>query len=248
MKYLFLAATLPFACSSSSADVSSVEGPLRQLAELVCEQAAFCSCRFGFASVSECVEARMSMDEARQHPGASALHFDDDCAAQWRDALASQGCSTEEPAMPGCYVTYGEVRQGEGCNAHDECALGLQCIWALCLPWGEVGDRCDWDRDCASANLYCAADWTCQRLPVAGRHRAKRIPASLRATATVATNLPRRSSTLLAHTTMGSPGRASRRHQAAWMSVVLTAAGPALVMPVRCLRCELEFSSGVRPR
>ncbi len=168
MKYSFLAVILPLACSSPSADVSSAEGPLGQLAELVCDQAASCSCRFGFASVSECVETRMSMDRARQYPGASELHLDADCAAQWLEALAFQGCSTEAPTTPGCYVAHGDLGKGEGCNAHDECALGLQCIWGQCQTWGEVGDRCDWDRHCEGADLYCGANWTCRRLPTAG--------------------------------------------------------------------------------
>jgi hypothetical protein len=168
MRHLILAAMLPIACSSSSDDVNSAGDPLRQLAELACEQAARCGCRFGFTSVSECVETRTSLGDARRYPGASVLHVDNVCAEKWLDALASHGCSAEEPTTPGCYLTYGDVGEGAACNVHDECALGLQCIWGLCQTWGEVDDRCDWDRDCEGADLYCGADWTCRPVPNVG--------------------------------------------------------------------------------
>ena len=82
---------------------------------------------------------------------------------------------------------------------------------------------------------------------VPSRQSANMIPASFRASATMAMNLPRRSAIVLAHCTIGSFGRMRNAAHAAWINMRRTAAGPALVMPVRRWRSELEFSPGTSP-
>jgi len=59
------------------------------------------------------------------------------------------------------------------------------------------------------------------------RQRAKRTPASFRATAMVAMNLPRLSSICAAQSAIGWCGQVRRKLQAAWVRARLTGAGPA---------------------
>src|SRR5690606_4047340 len=80
------------------------------------------------------------------------------------------------------------------------------------------------------------------------RQSAYKMPASSLATATVAINLPRRSSMPIAQRLNGSLGRRRRRHQAACTSALRTWGGPALVIPVRLCLVELERSPGTNPR
>src|SRR5229473_3403090 len=86
---------------------------------------------------------------------------------------------------------------------------------------------------------------------VPSRQSAKRIPASFRASATVATPFPRRFSTSAAQS-CSFLAAGARQHvfriQAAWISTHLTEADPALVMPRRSWRSELDFSPGDSPR
>src|SRR5260370_37480165 len=82
---------------------------------------------------------------------------------------------------------------------------------------------------------------------VPSRQSAKRIPASFRASGTVATPFPRRLSTSAAQS-CNFLAAGARQHvfriQAAWINTHLTEADPALVMPRRSWRSELDFSPG----
>ena len=69
------------------------------------------------------------------------------------------------------------------------------------------------------------------------------MPASFLASATIATRRPRLSSTWLAQSTIGSRGRHLRALQLAWTNAQRSFAAPALVIPVRCCRSELEVAA-----
>ena len=83
---------------------------------------------------------------------------------------------------------------------------------------------------------------------VPSRHSAYKMPATLRVSATIAMPCPRRLAISVAHYQAGSRRRERQKFQLAWPSARLTAGGPALVMPVRRFRSELECSPGVSPR
>ena len=111
----------------------------------------------------------MAFSRAWRYPNSKKLHFDDDCAAEWLEAQAGFDCSAVEPWTPGCYITYGDLAEGEHCDLRDECKKGLRCLDGLCRSWGLIGDYCRFDQDCEDSDAYCGSTGVCERVPVVGK-------------------------------------------------------------------------------
>src|SRR3954468_1093248 len=79
-------------------------------------------------------------------------------------------------------------------------------------------------------------------------HMAKRTCESLRASATMATWLPRLAATCLAHRTIGSCGRCRYSDHAACPNAQRTCGEPACVNRVRFVRNPVVCSPGMRPK
>jgi hypothetical protein len=161
------AALLFLPCCSDEQSESARDAYLLEVFELECSQAEACDCRFGYSSVSECVETRMAFSRAWRPPGSENLHFDEECANEWLLVNERVGCSSAEPWLPGCYITYGDVGEGAYCNMRDECEKGLRCLEGTCRTWGALGDICRFNRDC-DWNTYCGPGGICEQVPSAG--------------------------------------------------------------------------------
>lgn len=165
--------------------------PQRDLGEVLlssrCDIDLRCECpNTAFEDDEGCREARaVRIDDSIMVAEANELHYDGVCVGTLLELREAAGCTSaleleepEERCLEPCKPFHGEVAEGEECNKLgitvdvDDCAQGLRCVAAVCVPLCDLKPALEEGEACRAGivelgvcapSLHCNEEGECAR-------------------------------------------------------------------------------------